>query len=282
MSLAQTVSTQSKGRNYYEERIAQHEAVAKLGRAETEVEGRRALTDLPKGAPKILEKALRDRDLKEAIQTQRRLMRYHKPVEQVTAKRLHREKVSLSQEIEVIREGAGLESSLRGAVDATFRALQRRSTIVSAYSTAIGELVDPGDFLGILDPKTLHGDEREALRYLGLPPGYYQRQYEYYATPGHFDFDGYREMARECAAGRSDAVLNRIHTSISKAPFTESPRHLVKNDVLVLGGDGIVAISAAATAWIAGAVCIYAESYVVGTAMLFMGGVALLMFADAT
>ena len=164
-------------------------------------------------------------------------MKYHEGVGNLTRKRLKGQRVSLNQEMALIRLGANVESDYHQAIRSAFAGIRSNIEITQALVSATLETVPVKHIPLLAHPTALTKKEVAALKFAGISIRNYRRRYHYLAKAENFDIQNFEKGLRLIESENLEARLREVESSFEEIPFSESPRNLVKQDVITFGGD---------------------------------------------
>jgi hypothetical protein len=212
-----------KRRQEYEERLKQHPRVKALRQQKPSGPQK----PLKRGVPELIALAIQDPELADSIGAVRRLNNYERKVDDLARRRLKKETISTEVEIKLVREGNEVERGFRKAMEILARKAHQEPA-TEAYAEAAISNPMPDEILDDL-PSHLNNEEQAAMKYLGW-------------GPEHAIWKETARIARQQnrhnpTPGETIEMLKRIENSANQFDYSRAPRHLVKEDILTLGGN---------------------------------------------
>lgn len=220
------MSNQANTSEEYIALLAEHTAVKELDGKKV-VSPPKAKTR-SRGIPKLLSDQLTNENVKTMVGATRRMMKYHRSVNELSKQRLKGQKIPLNDEIAFVRKGAKAETDFRQMISSG-SAAARSNPATEAYAAAIA--TRPNDMHVFANPAFLSRSELAVVKYLGIEPKELTNYFEYFFLPRR------QKVLEGLASGAINDLLEITETIAPRIPFPEAPRYLVARNLLTFGGD---------------------------------------------
>jgi len=182
-----------------------------------------------RGAPKLLEESMQDKQIEMLVTAMRQIMKYHRNVGKLTRQRLKRRKISLNDELTLVKEGAKVEPNFRKMIKLACK-VARSNPSFSAYASAIATRTN--DMHVFANPAFLSQSELAIIKYMGIEPKELSNYFLHFYLPRR------QKVTNVLTSGAFGDLLKKTENLADRLPFPEAPRYLIMQNIITLGGDG--------------------------------------------